>query len=75
VYASALSATWSVKVARASVADSTVARVSSSTGTRFVDPTGGDEVVKEAGQVACAYALREVGEVQGEATGADPDLR
>jgi hypothetical protein len=43
-------------------------------GTRFVDPTGGDEIVKEAGQVACAYALGEVGEVQGKAPGADPDL-
>jgi hypothetical protein len=42
---------------------------------RLVHATGGDEVVEEAGEVAGAERLREIGEVQGQAPCADPDLR
>ena len=43
--------------------------------TRLVEATGGDEVVEEAGEVAGAQGLGEVGEVQGEASCPDSDLR
>ena len=74
VYSSALSATRSVNVARASSAVSTAGACLLEHCPRLVEATRGDEVVEEAGEVAGAQGLGKVGQAQGEASGPDPDL-
>src|SRR6266480_2264996 len=43
-------------------------------GTRLLDATRSNEVVEEACEVTGAHTCRKIGEIQGEASGADTDL-